>query len=120
MAKSISFRITQICCRQRESLPLLEAIGYRNPFLTYIRQRRIKCSLAQVGLEGLFDQAGVVFYHVRQLLEIVRPVMDGPGSMRREPGLKPLIGLNTISRVTYWPQTHEAHLVDVRERALFV
>ena len=65
---------------------------------THIREGGIKCTLAKVFFEGLLDQASIVLYHIGQLLQVVRPVMERTGDMSRETGLKPVVGLSAISQ----------------------
>jgi hypothetical protein len=67
---------------------------------TYIRERSVKCTLAKIFLESLLDQAGVVLYHIRQLLQVVCPVMERAGYMSRKTGLKPVVCLQEISSYT--------------------
>jgi hypothetical protein len=68
---------------------------YRLP--AYIRERSVECPLAKIFLEGLLDQAGIVLYHICQLLQVVCPVMERTGYMSCETGLKPIVGLKEIS-----------------------
>jgi hypothetical protein len=68
---------------------------------TYIRERSIKRSLAKVFFEGLLDQAGVILYHIGQLLQVVCPVMERAGDMSRKTGSKPIVGLGVISQRAY-------------------
>jgi hypothetical protein len=77
---------------------------------TYIRERSVKCPLAKIFLEGLLDQAGIVLYHVRQLLQVVCPVMERTGYMSRKTGLKPIVGLKEISSYTLRLSKRRAYL----------
>jgi hypothetical protein len=79
----------------------------------YIRERSVKSSLAKIFLEGLLDQAGIILYHVRQLLQVVCPVMERTGYMSRKTGLKPIVGLKEISSYTFRLSKRRAYLFNL-------
>jgi hypothetical protein len=79
----------------------------------YIRERSVECPLAKIFLEGLLDQAGIILYHVRQLLQVVCPVMERTGYMSRKTGLKPIVGLKEISSYTFRLSKRRAYLFNL-------